>query len=158
MNQRAAAQVGGGGQHGIVRKVVVADIGIARRRKALQHLAPFCHPRDELIDELCIVPLQRDVENCGHRKARLLARDQRSIALDDTGLLQRTHPAPAGRGGHPDLIRKLLVGGAAVLLEMDENPRVLVFDHGYRQNGLFHSLVRDIGQFYHNEPTNRKYW
>src|SRR4051794_31432779 len=158
----------GNAEHEVVEESVVGRhvlhddaqmvIGIARGRKALQHLAPRGYPRDELVDEFCVVPFQRDVEDRGHRKAGLLARDEGRIALDGTALLQRAHPAPARRRRHTNRVGELLVGGAAVLLKEGENPRVLVFDHGYRQNGLFHPFVRDIGQFYHNEPATRKYW
>ena len=63
------------------------------------------------------------------RKARLLPVDQRRIAGDDAGLLQRTHPAPARRGRHADIVGEMLVAGAAVLLEMGQHPRVLFFNH-----------------------------
>ncbi|GAA0006150.1 hypothetical protein BRDID11002_61540 [Bradyrhizobium diazoefficiens] len=66
-------------------------IGVARGRETFQHLAARRDPGHEFVDELRIVPLQRDVEDGRHRKSRLLARDQRRIALDDAALLQRAH-------------------------------------------------------------------
>src|SRR3954468_24743023 len=156
----------GNAEHEVVEESVVGRhvlhddeqmvIGIARGRKALQHLTPRGHPRDELVDEFCVVPFQRDVEDRGHRKAGLLARHQRRIALDGTALLQRAHPAPARRRRHANRVGELLVGGAAVLLKKGENPRVLVFDHGCRQNGLLYRFIDYTGQFYHNRYLIRE--
>src|ERR1044072_4601664 len=80
------------------------------------------------------MPLQRDVEDGGHRKTPPLTIDQRGVATDDAAVLERTHPAPAGRGGHADLVGDLLIGGAAILLQMGEYSRVLFFDHGNLSN------------------------
>ncbi|KTT89962.1 hypothetical protein NS44R_14925, partial [Mammaliicoccus sciuri] len=94
-----------------------------------QHLAALRHPRDELVDELDVVPLQRDVQDRRGRKAGALARHQRRIARDDAGLFQRADPAPARRGRHAHGFGKLLVGGAAVLLQFGEDSFILIFNH-----------------------------
>src|SRR5260370_11548636 len=68
-------------EHEIVEESVVgrhvADddpqvkVGIARRRKAFEYLRPPSNTRNELRDEFLVVAVERELEECPHRKSGL---------------------------------------------------------------------------------------
>ena len=47
--------------------------------------------------------------------------EQRAVAFDESRLLERAHPAKAGRRGNPDPARQLDVGNTAVPLQLVED-------------------------------------
>jgi hypothetical protein len=59
-----------------------------------------------------------------HLVTEQLLVEQRAIALDVAGLLQRAHPPQAGRRRNTDSPRQLHIGDAAVVLQLFENPAV----------------------------------
>ena len=54
--------------------------------------------------------------------------DQRAVAGEDAGLLQRAHPAQAGRRRQADAVGQILVADPAVLLQHGENLAVVAVD------------------------------
>src|SRR5882672_9640917 len=60
----------------------------------------------------------------GDLVAQKLLVEQRAVALDEPGLLERTHAAQAGWRGNADPARQLHIGDAAVVLQLLENMAV----------------------------------
>src|SRR5262245_53111722 len=60
----------------------------------------------------------------GDLVAEQLLVEQRAIAPDVAGLLERAHPPQAGRRRKPEPARELDIGDAAVVLQLFEDPSV----------------------------------
>src|SRR5262249_57363559 len=74
-----------------------------------------------------------------HLVAEQFLVEQRAVALDVAGLLERAHPAQAGRSRNADSARQLHIGDAAVVLQLLENPAV----DGVETGG--HEMLRRVG-------------
>src|SRR5262249_14915747 len=70
----------------------------------------------------------------GDLVAEQLLVEQRAIALDEAGLLERAHPAQARRRRNPDPARQLDIGDATVSLQLVEDLPVDGIEAGGHQS------------------------
>ena len=97
------------------------EVDLAREHPAFAHQRLRAH---ELLESGKIgFRLARQMHHGEHRHlvAELLLVEQRAVALDVAGLLQRAHAAQAGRRRNADPARQLDIGHAAVVLQLFQN-------------------------------------
>ena len=94
------------------------EVDLAREHPAFAHQRLRAH---EILEGREIgFRLARQMHHGEHRHlvAELLLVEQRAVALDVAGLLQRAHAPQAGRRRNADPARQLHIGDAAVVLQL----------------------------------------
>ncbi|MNT76475.1 hypothetical protein D3C72_2154820 [compost metagenome] len=79
----------------------------------------------ELLGVAFVVPFHLDADEDGQAQADFVRRQPGLVAQDHAGFLQHAHAAQARRGRQADLLGKLHIGQAAVLLQCLENAPVI---------------------------------
>src|SRR5262249_41633389 len=87
----------------------------APRRTAQRHEELNCP--GEAIEVLFLLPCELDRDEDADMKSARFLVDGGNVARDYAALLEKLHPAVAGRDRKPDPVRKLLHGYAAVRLQ-----------------------------------------
>jgi len=96
------------------------EIDLAVEHVALAHLGQRAHVLLELAQRFLGLALQADQREDGDRKAQLRRVKLGMIAPDHARLLQRAHPAQAGRRGQAHALRQLDIGDAPFILQLGE--------------------------------------
>src|SRR5205085_220798 len=84
---------------------------------ALHDLGHLAHRALEGLESRLALAIERNAHEHVRRKPRLVLVDERGVALDEPGLLERPHPAQAGRLRQAHLVRQACVGDPGILLQ-----------------------------------------
>ena len=119
-HMRRAGELGDEGLEGLEvrRHAFQHEVDLAGQHPALAHQRLLAH---EILERLEVgLGLAGEVDHGEHRDlvAEQLLVEQRPVALDEARLLQRPHPAQAGRRRNADPPRQLHIGDAAVVLQL----------------------------------------
>ena len=99
-------------------------VHVASERVAAHHLGPVADRFGERIGGHAAAFLQFHVHVADEGKIDLGRVQQRDVSANDASLFQRPHPPQAGGGRQRHFVRKLLVGEAAVLLQMGKDGEI----------------------------------
>ncbi len=144
------------------RHALQDEVDLARQHPAFAHQRLRAH---EVLESREVgFGLARQMHHGEHRHlvAKLLLVEQRAVALDVAGLLQRAHAAQARRRRNADAARQFHIGHAAVVLQLFQNFAVDGIQTGgqrrllsgsaaparndpYRETLFRERLLRDLG-------------
>ncbi len=79
------------------------------------------HLADEVLDVVPLVPDQGNLDDHRQGETGLAGVRDYGIAVDDAGLLEALHPAPAGRTRHPGPLAEFLHRQPAIVLQLRKN-------------------------------------
>jgi len=125
-------QVGGDHAQQVVR--------FAGHQVTFHDLGPLAHRGFELGQGVAALQFQADMDQHADRKVDRALVDQGGVALDHAALLQRAHPAQAGRLRQPDLIREFDVAQAAVFLQPAQDTAVDIGEGVFWHDSSFSGL------------------
>ena len=81
---------------------------------SLHHFRQLRQRLAEALEDLVVMPLQRDLDDDGVRQSKGTLVQERDIAIDESCLFQRFHPVPARRRRQVHRFGQLLIAGAPV--------------------------------------------
>ena len=108
----------------VVRHHLQDEVGLARQHVALADMGPGAHQLLERLEVGLRLADQPDMGEDGDAESHRLGVDLGVIALYEAGLLQRPHPAQAGRRGNSGALGQIDVCHPAIGLQIGQDAKI----------------------------------